>query len=270
MPAEIVGEPDRRRLLPTALRNRRTRPRKSGHQQARDQPPILHVYRYSDNATGFRVPEIYTVWQEFAPSCQYNGLDIALFGGTFDPIHNAHLAVARAARDRFRVHVLVIPAAVPPHKRRQAESWEHRFRMVQLACEGEPGLEPSALESGAVKSYSIDTIERVRRQLGPDVRLLFVIGADAFAEIETWHRWKEVVRAVEFIVVNRPGHRYSTPEGARVHELTSVDLPVSSSEIREKLMRCEAPAELPDRVFAYIREHRLYGYGSACAEHPAG
>jgi nicotinate-nucleotide adenylyltransferase len=189
-----------------------------------------------------------------------------LFGGTFDPIHNAHLAVARAARDAFALdRVLLVPAAVPPHKLDQgAESWEHRYRMVQLACANEPALQASDLEAGSEHSYSIHTIERLRAVLPPDERLLFIIGADAFDEIQTWYRWRDVVAAVEFIVVTRPGHGYSIPEGARVHPLGSVQSDVSSSAIRHKLALCGRPMELPTAVFEYIRENRLYGYGSAC------
>ena len=194
------------------------------------------------------------------------GLNLAIFGGTFDPIHKAHLAVACAARDTYTLdRVLLVPAAAPPHKRdRQTESWEHRFHMVELACADERALEASALESGTEQSYSIITIEGVQSGLSPDDRLFFVIGADAFAEISTWYRWREVLHLVEFIVVTRPGHEYAVPDGARVHPLASVRLPVSSSEVREKLARCEAPHELPPAVFDYIREHRLYGFGSAC------
>ena len=193
-------------------------------------------------------------------------MNLAIFGGTFDPIHRAHLEVARAARDAFRLQrVLVVPAAVPPHKRgRNTEAWGHRFRMVELACHEEPALEPSPVESGTEQSYSVTTIEGVRAGLRSEDRLFFVIGADAFAEITTWYRWNDVLRLVEFIVVTRPGHEYALPAGARVHPLASVHLPVSSSLIRKKLARCEAPEELPPAVFDYIREHRLYGFGSAC------
>lgn len=191
---------------------------------------------------------------------------VAIFGGTFDPIHKAHIAVAEAARDRFALdRVLLIPAARPPHKhKRVTEPWLHRFRMVQLACTGHQGLIASDLEAGDRESYSIDTIERVRAGLQPDDTLFFLIGADAFAEITTWHRWRDVVRAVEFIVVTRPGHEYEAPPGATVHRLDTLQLSVSSSGIRERLARCEPPEELDPAVFEYIREHRLYGFGSAC------
>ena len=88
--------------------------------------------------------------------------------------------------------------------------------------------------------------------------LFFLIGADAFAEIQTWRRWPDVIRAVEFIVVSRPGHRYAVPEGARVYRLESVDLPVSSSEIRRRLACGDDRVEVPAAVLAYIRARGLY------------
>ncbi len=191
---------------------------------------------------------------------------LAIFGGTFDPIHSAHLTVAREAARAYSLdRVLFIPAATPPHKRRpECASYEDRYRMVELACAGEPLFQPSRLEQGSEKSYSIHTIERVREQLGPGDELFFIIGSDAFAEFRTWHRWEDVARAVEFIVAGRPGHGYDTPPGARVHRLDSVALAVSSSEIRRRLARGEEPAEVPAPVMAYIREKRLYR--SECAE----
>jgi nicotinate-nucleotide adenylyltransferase len=100
----------------------------------------------------------------------------------------------------------------------------------------------------------------VKSGLHPEDRLFFVIGADAFAEIETWWRTREVIRAVEFIVVTRPGHEYATPRDAIVHRLDTVALPVSSSRIREQLAAGDNPAELPPPVLAYIRERGLYGF----------
>jgi nicotinate-nucleotide adenylyltransferase len=164
----------------------------------------------------------------------------------------------------------MVPNAVPPHKQdRLGAAYEHRLAMVRLACAGQPGLEASDLEAGTVKSYSVETIARLRAAVGSEPQLFFIIGADAFAEITTWHRWKDVVAAVEFIVVTRPGHRYTVPEGATVHGLDSVQMDVSSSNIREQLACCEPPPELPPAVFDYIREHELYGFGSACRQHPS-
>jgi nicotinate-nucleotide adenylyltransferase len=179
----------------------------------------------------------------------------AIFGGTFDPIHRAHLVVAREAADTFALdRVLFIPAANPPLKEASA-SYDDRFRMVELACAVDSRFVPSRLEEGKGKSYSIRTIERVK-QMGGDV--FFVIGADAFAEIQSWHRWQDVVNAVDFIVVARPGHIYNCPPGARVHRLETVALPVSSSEIRQALAHGKRPAEMPDAVADYIESHHLY------------
>jgi nicotinate-nucleotide adenylyltransferase len=189
-------------------------------------------------------------------------LRIALFGGTFDPIHNAHLTVAREACARFSLdRVLFIPAANPPHKvGHKTAPYEHRLRMVEIAAEGNPAFVASDLEAGTVKSYSIETIERARALLAADDSLFFLIGADAFAEIGTWYRWQEVIASVEFIVVTRPGHDYQIPEGARVHKLDTVALPVSSSEIRRQLGAGERPADLPSNVVDYICLHGLYGF----------
>lgn len=186
----------------------------------------------------------------------------AIFGGTFDPIHSAHLEMARHAADQYRLNrVLFIPAGNPPHKHAEA-SFENRYRMVELACAADPRFVASRIEEGAGKSYSIDTIERVQAANTPEDDLFFIIGSDAFAEIQTWRRWEDVIRAVEFIVVARPGHEITSPSGAHVHRLESVELPVSSSDIRDALARGESPADLPSAVAGYIRDHRLYGFRS--------
>jgi nicotinate-nucleotide adenylyltransferase len=186
------------------------------------------------------------------------GRRLALFGGAFDPIHNAHLDIAREAARQFDLdRVLFVPAARPPHKRLHA-SYDDRYRMVELALENQPGLEPSYLEAGPRQSFSIDTIEKLRPELSGDDRLFFIIGADAFADIRTWKRWRDVVAAVEFIVVSRPGHRYAVPEGARVHVLDTLQLPVSSSEIRTRLASGDDQVDEPAAVLQYIRERNLY------------
>ncbi len=185
---------------------------------------------------------------------------IALFGGTFDPIHYAHLIIGREAAQQFQLdRVLFVTAAEPPHKRGTSAPYEHRHRMVELACLGEPLFESSTLEAGSRKSYSINTINRVRAGLSPGDRLFFLIGADAFAEIETWYHAAEVIASVEFIVVTRPGHEYASPPGARVHRLDTLALPISSSDVRAKLAAGEPAPEVPPMVLSYIREHHLYG-----------
>ena len=160
-------------------------------------------------------------------------------------------------RQKIVDKVLFVPASSPPHKRLHA-SFEDRYRMIELALDGEPGMAASRLEADLIPSYSINTIEKLKPQLSPDDRLFFLIGADAFAEIQTWKRWRDVASAVEFIVVSRPGHRYNVPEGVRVHRLDILDLPVSSSGIRERLAAGDDRIDAPPAVLRYIVERNLY------------
>ena len=94
--------------------------------------------------------------------------------------------------------------------------------------------------------------------IGPDDKLYFLIGSDAFEEIETWHRWQDLVRLVDFIVVTRQGYQDKTPSGARIHRVDGLDLPVSSSDIRARLAAGQTTPELPASVRHYIDSHRLY------------
>ena len=186
---------------------------------------------------------------------------LAIFGGTFDPIHSAHLTIARQAADAFRLdRVLFVPAAHPPHKCGGTHApYDDRVRMAQMACEGNSVFEVSRLEQGTVRSYSVDTVGKVRAGMSAADELCFLIGADAFAEIETWYRWREVLRSVRFLVVSRPGHTYRVPPGAEVERLDTLELPVSSSDIRRALAAGERPPEVPPRVLDYILAHGLYG-----------
>lgn len=190
------------------------------------------------------------------------GKRICLFGGTFDPIHDAHLRLATEARERFSLdQVLFIPGRNPPHKDlRKITRYEHRFRMVEIACTPYPAFVASRLEAGEERSYTIDTLERVRKQLTANDHLFFLIGADAFDELGTWKCWQEVIKMTEFIVVTRPEHDYRTPENARVHRLDGLSLPVSSSSIRSRLAAGKPTPELPSGVREYIEAHRLYGF----------
>lgn len=182
----------------------------------------------------------------------------AIFGGTFDPIHNAHLAVAREARDRFALdEVLFVPAATPPHKPVNT-GFAHRARMAELAIAGEAGLAVSRIEEHREQSYSILTIEELRAA-DPGCGFYFLIGADAFSEIETWFRWRDVIRAIGFIVVSRPGHVYDIPEGARVLRLETLAMDVSSTRIRREFAAGRVPGEVPGPVARYVLDHGLYG-----------
>ena len=192
---------------------------------------------------------------------QTSGNRVCLFGGTFDPVHNAHLMIAREAVTRFGLStVLFLPAGHPPHKQlSQVTPYRHRLRMVELASASEPRFQVSMLEQGDQFSYSIDTIEALRRTLAPDVQLSFLIGSDAFDEIETWHRWRDLLKAVEFIVVSRPSHDFRVPPGGQVQRLDGLALPVSSTDIRARIAKHEPTPELPPAVRQYIDENHLYG-----------
>ncbi len=137
-------------------------------------------------------------------------MNIALFGGTFDPIHSGHLRAAKAAASRFGLaQVLFVPAAYPPHKHaKRLTPFPHRFAMVALACARDPRFIPSLLEAptrSARPQYSVTTVERVKRSLGAKDRLFFLIGVDAFLDLPQWRDHRRLLDMVDFIVVSRPG-----------------------------------------------------------------
>ncbi len=185
---------------------------------------------------------------------------IGLYGGTFDPVHNAHLAVAREAVEKFGLDkLLLIPNRLPPHKQSgTAASYADRLLMVGLACESEPKLEACDIENREGKSYTIQTLERLRIQCGASVQFFFLIGADAFAEVLTWYRVGEVFEMTDFIVAARPGFEYQSPAGARVHRLDTVAYPESSSAIRAQIAAGLKPVGLPLAVERYIIKEGLY------------
>lgn len=188
--------------------------------------------------------------------------NVCLFGGTFDPIHLAHLRIAEEAQKRYALdRILFVPAGNPPHKEAAGLTpYEDRYRMVEIACQPYPGFVASRLEAGRRPSYTIDTLRRVRKDLNRSDRLFFLVGGDAFDELETWKGWQELVQLTEFIVVSRPESEYRVPEAARVHRLDGLALPVSSSTIRARLAAGEATPELPPGVRAFIEKRGLYSF----------
>ncbi len=196
-------------------------------------------------------------------------MNVALFGGTFDPIHYGHLAVAHAARRQLMLEdILFVPSGVPPHKRAGAVTpFHHRHAMVSLATQGEPSFVPSRLEDPdlvAGATYSIDTVRRLRRALGPSDRLFFLIGADAFLEIATWRGADVLMREVEFVVASRPGFSLAAlPEEVRdratLHLLPGVSERISATEIRRAVRSGQRLDALVDpAVAAYIDAAGLY------------
>lgn len=223
-------------------------------------------------------------------------MNLALFGGTFDPIHRGHIEVARAAARRFQLkEVRFVPANAPPHKQgKQYSEYVHRYAMVALATAEERTFVPSLLEAPELgvaqgASYSIDTVRRVRGRLGKNDRLFFIIGIDAFLDIGTWREPDELMRLAEFIVASRPGFSLADvaaalPESLRpnekvrnafrrrpaksgtlalgevtLHLLDEVRVPLSSTRIREAAARGKnVSREVGPAVAAYIKKTHLY------------
>jgi nicotinate-nucleotide adenylyltransferase len=132
---------------------------------------------------------------------------VAIYGGTFDPVHNGHLEVARRVQKLFELdEVLFVPAWVPPHKRTaQITSAFHRFAMLALAIEADDRFHLSTLELDAPeRPYAVDTITRLRAELGNETELFFLMGADSWLEITSWHEWRRLLSLCHFIVVTRP------------------------------------------------------------------
>jgi nicotinate-nucleotide adenylyltransferase len=213
-------------------------------------------------------------------------MNIALFGGTFDPIHAGHVQAARAAAQEFRLdRILFIPTGKPPHKHGdRLTSFSKRYGMVVLACAGDPRLIPSLLEAPTPEGkpcYSIDTVRKVRRSLHKSDRLFFLIGVDAFLELPNWKEYRRLLDLVDFIVVSRPGFDANeirkvveamTPPGgapnkpdtirlrrSTLHILRGVHMPVASHDIRKAIGAGRGVTGLvPPLVEEYILKEGLY------------
>jgi nicotinate-nucleotide adenylyltransferase len=146
-------------------------------------------------------------------------MNIGLFGGTFDPVHRGHMALARAALEQYKLHrILFVPANIPPHKQRQPLSpFVHRFAMLALATAQEKAFAPSLLEApeeggSAIQkdrekpNYTIDTVRKLKQLWKASDRLFLLIGMDAFADIANWHEAEALFRECEFVVAGRPGY----------------------------------------------------------------
>jgi nicotinate-nucleotide adenylyltransferase len=147
-------------------------------------------------------------------------MNIALFGGTFDPVHLGHLALAKTALQQYKLHrIYFVPANIPPHKQRQPLSpFLHRFAMLALATAQEKAFVPSLLEAPAEDTahvrkgreekpnYTIDTIRRLKQSFKASDKLFFLIGMDAFCDIAKWHQAEALFAECEFVVANRPGY----------------------------------------------------------------
>ena len=208
---------------------------------------------------------------------------VGIYGGTFDPVHNGHLEVARRVLELFELdEVIFVPACVPPHKRNaNITSAFHRFAMVALAIEADQRLLVSTVELDAPdRPYAVDTVARMQ---DASRRLFFIIGADSWAEISTWRDWRRLIAMCDLIVVTRPGYvvesqvdtfvdvRGKEPrEIAEVIEnetkrrvlMTDVVMTdVAATEIRATVRAGDfekLKTNVPPAVAAYIEKHGLY------------
>lgn len=212
-------------------------------------------------------------------------LPLGILGGTFDPVHTAHLRLAAEAMRQLRLGGVVwVPAGQPHHRTAPAASAEHRLAMVRLATADRPEYLIDDAEIRADQpSYTVPTLERLRRVHGEERPLVLLMGADAFLGLATWHRWRELFRLAHISVVSRPTFDFAaetmateladefhrryrtqhtalamTPAGAII-TFTMDAGTVSSTEVRAKL-RTGAPVGelLPAPVLDYIQRHRLY------------
>jgi len=211
------------------------------------------------------------------------------YGGTFDPVHNGHLAIARAARDALNLPIRLLPAADPPHRPAPGASAEQRCRMLQLALADETGLllDRHELERAARHpqrpSYTVDTLAELRQAFGPETPLAWLVGADSLLSLATWHRWQDLFGLAHFIVAERPGSslpqvvegllgqaldgRWTDQpqdlEDAAAGHVLRLHQPLrseSASEVRARIA-ADGPWQplVPPAVVGYIAEHRLYG-----------
>ena len=212
----------------------------------------------------------------------------AIYGGTFDPVHNGHLKVARGVQRLFELdEVILIPAYVPPHKRGAGiTSAFHRFAMLALATEDDERLTISTAELDQPdRPYAVETVARLQEMLGNECRLFFVMGADSWSEITTWREWQRLLTMCDHIVVTRPGYKLPADEArAKVADVRGKDAvaiqeivtassspqvfltdavweDVSATAIRAAAKN-EKPSQLtsmvPPEVANYIEKYELY------------
>ena len=215
--------------------------------------------------------------------------NVALFGGTFDPIHCGHLIVARCVLERLSLDgVTFIPSGNPPHKgRTDLSDVAHRLAMVELAIDGprplvgaEPGFACDDCEARRTgPSYTFETVMHFRERLGPEATIHWIIGADSLAELESWHRVSELVDACNIVTVNRPGTGAGTSAGDYQPDLSTFGrvldqehvaklkrgilqtpyIDISATDIRRRVAADQSIRYLvPEPVRQYIEDHQLY------------
>jgi len=193
-------------------------------------------------------------------------LKVGLFGGTFDPPHNGHLEIARAAIRVFSLNKLIfIPANISPTKTSEIHADPvHRLAMLKLTLQNEPDCEISTIEieRGGI-SYSIDTIRAIKYQMGLErENLFFLVGADSLIEFHTWRQPEDILQEVQVVVARRPGFDLSQVKSEYLDKVLFFDaplIPFSSSDIRQIVKNGgRIDAFVPPAVAEYIRQNELY------------
>ncbi len=194
---------------------------------------------------------------------------IGIFGGTFDPIHYGHLVAAEEARAVLALErVLIVPAGQPPHKtKRPVTAAEHRLAMVELAISSNPHFVLSRVDlERPGPHYSVDTVTRLRRQLGPG-DIYFIVGMDSLMELPTWHEPERLMGLCYIVGVNRPGYQYDLAPlekavpgiSGHIMVLEAPQLEISSHELQDRVRRgLPIKYQVPEAVEEYIQRHRLY------------
>ena len=180
---------------------------------------------------------------------------IGILGGTFDPVHNAHLAMARAARGALKLRrVLFIPTGNPQYRKPAVASGKHRVEMLRLALDDDPrmAVDPRELKPGA-SGYTVDTLRALHAE-GLDA-LYLLMGADQYAKLGSWHHPQEIARLAKIAVFARPGVELKEPVGL----VPMAPMAISSSDLRARAARGEDLSPfLPPAVANYISRHALY------------
>ena len=199
-------------------------------------------------------------------------MKLGIFGGSFNPIHNGHLAMAQAAKEQHGLdRVLFVPAGQPPHKRADLAPKEDRLEMVRLAIAGREGFEASSIEVDRPGvSYTVDTLEALRRALH-SAELYFIVGEDSIPELPGWRDAPRILRLARIVAVNRPGckarfHPEDFPgvpeevlQRLEADRVTMPPSPQESRRIREAARRCELiTGQVPAAVEKYIVKRGLY------------
>jgi len=199
------------------------------------------------------------------------GPRICVFGGSFDPFHRGHRALAEAAL-RVNDRLLVVVAGAPPHKfldedghASERTPFHHRVAMTRLGVEGLPRTEVLELEGRrAGPSYTVDTLETLVRSHAPGSRFRLLVGADMFSDFPNWKDWPTILERATLLVARRPGHDLETPpeleaRGVAVLGLEAPEIAVSSSSIRAAVHAGRDPGDgVTPAIRAYIRDHGLY------------